>query len=74
MLKTNVVNFYIDLYPKVLSFFEITQSKSPGNYWQNISENNKKKKDFCDPHKSRRMKYENGHARYTLMKDRVISY
>ena len=41
VLKTNAVNFYIDKYPKVLSFCEITTSKSPRNYWQRISENNK---------------------------------
>ena len=42
VLKTNDVNFYINWYPKVLQFCEITPSKSPGNYWQKISENNKK--------------------------------
>ena len=33
------MNFYIDA--KVSSFCEITPSKSAGNYWQNISDNNK---------------------------------
>ena len=42
VLKTNAVIFHIDLYPKVLPFCEITPSKSPGNYWQKISENNRK--------------------------------
>ena len=72
VLKTNAVNFYIDKYPKVLPFCEITPSKSQGNYWQNISENNEK--HFCDPHKRRCIKCKNGHARCTLMKDMAISY
>ena len=38
MLKTNAVTCYIDKYPKVLSFCEITPSKSHGNYWQKIPE------------------------------------
>ena len=50
-VKTSSVKFYIDKNPKDLPFCEITQSKSHGNYWQNISENNKIY--FCDPHKSR---------------------
>ena len=37
VLKSNAVNFYIDKYPKVLPFCEITPSKSHGNYWQKIS-------------------------------------
>ena len=37
-VKTNFVKFYIDKYPKVLPFCEITPSKSHGNYWQKISE------------------------------------
>ena len=41
MLKANAVNFYIEKYPKVLPFCEMTPSKSHGNYWQKISENNK---------------------------------
>ena len=72
VLKTNAVNFYIDKYPKVLPFFEITPSKLHGNYWQKISENNKI--HFCDAHKSRCIKCENGHLRCTLMKGMVISY
>ena len=39
-VKTNSVKFYIDKYPKVLPFCEITPSKSHENYWQKISENN----------------------------------
>ena len=31
-------------------------------------------KDFCDPHKSRCIKCENGHAQCTLMKSMVIPY
>ena len=72
VLKTNAVNYNIDKYPKVLLFWEITPSKSHGNYWQKISEN--KKIEFCDPHKSRCFKCENGHARCTLIKDMVILY
>ena len=41
VLKTNAVNFYIDEYLKVLPFCQITPSKSPRNYWQKKSENNK---------------------------------
>ena len=70
-VKTNSVKFYIDKNPKVLPFCEITPSKSHGNYWQKISENNKI--HFCDPHKSRCIKCENGHERCTLMKDMIIS-
>ena len=72
MLKTNAVTFYIDKYPKVLSFCEITPSKSHGNYWQKTPENNKI--HFCDAYKSRCIKCENGYVRCTLMKDMVISY
>ena len=72
VLKTNAVNFSIDKYPKVLPFCEITLSNLHGNYWQKISENNKI--HFCDPHKSRCIKCENGDAPCTLMKDLVISY
>ena len=41
MLKTNAVTFYIDKNPKVLKFCEIKPSKSHGNYWQKMPENNK---------------------------------
>ena len=61
VLKTNAVNFYVDKYPKVLPFCEITQSKSHRKYWQKISENNKI--HLCDPHKSRCIKMiDEGHG------------
>ena len=70
-VKTNSVKIYIDKYPEVLPFCEITPSKSHGIHWQKISENNKI--HFCDPHKNRCIKCENGHERCTLMKDMILS-
>ena len=70
-VKTNSVKFYIDKNPKFCrsaKLHHLSRTGTIGKRYPKIINT------FCDPHKSRCIKCENGHERCTLMKDMIISF